>query len=377
MAWRKARWCAVVALCATGAAHAAASAVDPLEPVKTAIRLKNFSAAAATLQQLASGGNVEAQYLLGVFCLNGVSGPRDPQAARSWFEKAANQGHARAAFSLAALLAAGDPPDSAGAQRWLKRAHELGFTAPQTQAPAPGGPAGLPSSLVPAAQLSDPAVKREAFWLAASSGDVTTLASLADPGLVAATDEFGRGALHRAAEAGAAPVIVLLLRQGAQVNAVDREGITPLMLAAGAGSVEGVDALMAAHADPNVTDHNGNTSLMQAAANGKLATLERLLNAGANVAPRNVQDWSALDFAEVNHATEVTARLREKGQPPCTAVRLRRPARPPRCSARRVTGTSAGPTSRWWRRGTIVPCCRPCLPVARIRMRPPRTVRRP
>ena len=87
------------------------------------------------------------------------------------------------------------------------------------------------------------------------------------------------------------------------MNAVDREGITPFMLAARAGSAAGVDALIAAHANLNATDHNGNTALMQAAAMASLATLERLLSAGANVAPRNVQDWSALDFAEVNHAT--------------------------------------------------------------------------
>ncbi|HUL18603.1 MAG TPA: hypothetical protein VLV29_04985, partial [Steroidobacteraceae bacterium] len=146
MASRKAHWCALALLCVSGAAHAAASAVDPLEPVKSAIRLKDFSAAAATLQQLAAGGNPEAQYLLGVFCLNGVNGPRDPQAARGWFEKAAGQGHARAAFSLAALLAESNPPDPEGAQQWLKRARELGFTTPQ--APVPGGAAGLPSSLV-------------------------------------------------------------------------------------------------------------------------------------------------------------------------------------------------------------------------------------
>ena len=63
-------------MCDGRSARQRASAVDPLESVKTAIRLKNFSAAAAaTLQQLASGGNVEAQYLLGVFYLNGVQWP--------------------------------------------------------------------------------------------------------------------------------------------------------------------------------------------------------------------------------------------------------------------------------------------------------------
>src|SRR5205823_5247796 len=60
-------------------------------------------------------------------------------------------------------------------------------------------------------------------------------------------------------------------------------------------------------------DRNGNTALMHAAMSGRLAVVDRLLAAGASVAPRDVQDWSALDFAEVRGATDIVARLREKG----------------------------------------------------------------
>ena len=144
MALLRVSWCAALALCASGAALAAVSTVDPLDPVKTAIRLKNFSAAATALQQLAAGGNVEAQYLLGVFCLNGVSGPRDPQAARAFGLKRQPVGGTRAPpLSVVAPSRSARP---AGAQRWLKRAHELGFATPKTQAPPPGVAAGLPSS---------------------------------------------------------------------------------------------------------------------------------------------------------------------------------------------------------------------------------------
>src|SRR5207249_2277074 len=160
---------------------------DPLDGVKTSIRLKNFAAAATELQKLAAAGNPDAQYLLAVFYLNGVNGPRDPATAKTWLEKAANKGSARAAFSLAALV---------------------------------------------------------------------------DPALVAARDEFGRGALARAAEAASAPAVALLIRRGAPVEAPDQNGTTPLMIAARGGQPAAVDAVLAAHPNVNATDKNGNTALM-------------------------------------------------------------------------------------------------------------------
>ena len=299
---------------AAGAALAAPRpAADPLEGVKTAIRLKNFTEAATGLQRLAVAGNAEAQYLLAAFYLNGVNGPRDVAQAKAWLEKSAAQGNARAAFSLANLFAESDPPDSQAAAHWLARARQLGFSAP-TQAPgAAGAQQGPPSSLLPAAQLTDPAVRREALWLAAGEGDVPSLEILADPALVSAHDEFGRGALARAAEAGSAPAVALLIRRGAAVDAADQRGVTPLMLAARASQPAAVEALLAAHPNIGAADQSGNTALMHAAMGGRLAVVDRLLAAGASVTPRDVQDWSALDFAEVRGAADVVARLREKG----------------------------------------------------------------
>ncbi|TLZ10264.1 MAG: hypothetical protein E6K28_06325, partial [Gammaproteobacteria bacterium] len=281
---------------AAGAALAVSRPPDPLDGVKTSIRLKNFAAAATELQKLAAGGNPDAQYLLAVFYLNGVSGPRDPATAKTWLEKAANKGSARAAFSLATLLQDSNPPDPQGASRWLARARELGFFntmntgaqkgAAAAQKGAAAARPGPPSSLLPAAQLTDPAVRREALWLAASDGDVASLEALVDPALVAARDEFGRGALARAAEAASAPAVALLIRRGAPVEAPDQNGTTPLMIAARGGQPAAVDAVLAAHPNVNATDKSGNTALMHAVMSGSLAVVDKLLAAGASVAPR-------------------------------------------------------------------------------------------
>src|SRR5439155_11793788 len=94
--------------------------------------------------------------------------------------------------------------------------------------------------------LNDRAVCRVARCLAASDGDVATLEVLEDPPLVAARDEFGRGALARAAEAASAPAVALLIRRGAPVEAPDQNGTTPLMIAARGRQPAAVDAVLAA-----------------------------------------------------------------------------------------------------------------------------------
>ena len=285
MAWpSRALACLLMAYAAAALpAQPAPAAVDTLEGVKTAVRLKNFSQAMEMLQRIAAKGDAEAQYLLGVFYLNGVAGPRNPAAAREWFEKAATQGNARAAFSLATLLASADPPDPQASAHWLQRAHELGFRPGAGPAAAAGMSANAaPGSLLQAAQLTDPAARRDGLWLAAATADMASLEVLADPAVVLARDEYGRDALDRAAEAGSAAAVALLIHRGAHVDVPDQHGVTALMLAARAGDGATVDALIAAHANLAATDRDGNTALMHAAAAGRLATAERLLAAGAD-----------------------------------------------------------------------------------------------
>src|SRR5256886_7645064 len=102
------------------------------------------------------------------------------------------------------------------------RAPKLAFPAPTAPPGAAAAQQGPPSSLLPAAQLKDPGVRRDALWLAATDGDVPSLEILADPALVSARDEFGRGALARAAEAGSAPAVTPLPPRGAAGGEIGR-----------------------------------------------------------------------------------------------------------------------------------------------------------
>ena len=108
--------------------------VDALETAKAAIRLKDFGKAAAELDRFAKKGDADAQYLLGSLCLSGLGVPVDTARARALFEEAARQKHARAAYSLATLLATAEPRDPIAAQRWLEEARRLGLTAAEETA---------------------------------------------------------------------------------------------------------------------------------------------------------------------------------------------------------------------------------------------------
>jgi len=279
-----------LALVALGAlaAHAAPASpgpADPLDGVKESIRLKQFAGAASELQRLAAAGNPDAQYLLAVFYLNGLNGPPDAARARPWLEKAAQQGNTRAILSLNTLLGARDAPAAA-----LSRAQEL----------------------------TDPGTRHEALWLAAERGDLQGVQGLSDRDSVNSHDDFGRGALARAARAGRTDVVEALVHAGAAVDSADQYGITALMLAAREKHASTVNALLQAGANVNVADHGGNTPLMHAAAGGDAGTIDRLLTANASVKPRNVQGWSALDFAESAGVSEAAQRLRAGG---ATAIR--------------------------------------------------------
>src|SRR3977135_1046709 len=138
---------AVLGALAIHGALAAPVSADALEGVNQSIRLKQFAAAANELQRLAPAGNPDAQYLLGVFYLNGLNGPRDAALARPWLEKSAAQGNTHAALSLTRLSS----PDEVA---------DTGTSHPQ--------------------QFNDPATRHEALWLAASRGDLQTVKALGD-----------------------------------------------------------------------------------------------------------------------------------------------------------------------------------------------------
>jgi ankyrin repeat protein len=118
--------------------------------------------------------------------------------------------------------------------------------------------------------------------------------------------------VHLAAQSGAADVLELLTKSGADVNVRTSTGATPLMLAAASGNARAVEVLLAGGADVNATERaHGETALMFAAAAGRADVARALLARGANPAvTTGIIDLEALTAAPGEEALQQTQQQR-------------------------------------------------------------------
>jgi TPR repeat protein len=84
----------------------------------------DYSGAVATWRPLAEKGDADAEFNLGQAYRLGRGVPTNLAAARTWFERAANQGHVDAQTTLGLLLFQNS--DQAEGLKWLKKAAEQG-----------------------------------------------------------------------------------------------------------------------------------------------------------------------------------------------------------------------------------------------------------
>jgi ankyrin repeat protein len=308
------------------------AAQPAMEPALAAIRLKNFQGAVRLLEPLAVQGNANAQYLLASLYRAGLGVTADVTRERSLLLSAAEQKHANAAYSLALSLQREEPRDLPGSRRWLEAAAQAGHEIAARSLKR----GGLPLEFLPASDLKETSARLAAFWSAADADDVALLALLASPDLATATNEFGRDALMRAAEAGAGNAVQELLRQRSDAKRADRFGTTALMLAAAAENVPSISALIKAGADVDAQDKVGNTPLMYAAQTERVENIRTLLAAMAATGKfnaRNAEGWTALDWAIRGKSTAAIQALRAAG---ITATVAKREASTPSIPLRRA-----------------------------------------
>jgi ankyrin repeat protein len=282
---------------------------EALEPVRLAVRQKQFSAALTRLEVLGRSGNEQAQYLLGAMLLANPAGDSDPEGARRWLQQAAASGSARAAYLLAVIAATAEVADDEAARRWLKEAADRGFE-PAVALQSAGR---LPLQFLPAEDLEESEARAAALLRAARMNDLATLQRLAGVTPATTVDAFGRGALALAAQADAAEAVAWLLQNGASIDARDSAGATALMLAARAPKARALEALLLAGASVSAADTVLNTALHLACFSADAARVQRLLQAGAAHTAINQDGDLPLDIALRGDHKEVEAALRAAG----------------------------------------------------------------
>lgn len=123
----------------------------------------------------------------------------------------------------------------------------------------------------------------------------------------------GATALHWAAHWDDLPTAELLLRAGANVQAVNDYDVTPLALACTNGHAAMVVLLLNAGADPNTARSTGETPLMTAARTGNLEVVQALLARGADVQAKEPgSDQTALMWAVSEKHTDVVRALLDR-----------------------------------------------------------------
>jgi ankyrin repeat protein len=288
--------------CATTRARA-----DPLEPARAALRTLQFSRAIELLSAAGTGGNPEAQYLLGLMYLNGVGIVADPVRARALLQSAADHGQGAAAYVLASELAHDPhaPPDAA--RHWLERSAQLGYGRAREALKAGG-------ALLAREDLgaSDPAL-RPAWVIACIRRNDTAELRRLGAGSISARDAFGRGSLDYAVQADAVDAATTLLQLGDDLHATDTFGTTALMLAAERSDHVLLELLLQHGADPQAIDAEHRTALFYAARANQPQAIAALRAAGARLDARDEHGYNALDAALAVNATAAAQALRDSG----------------------------------------------------------------
>ena len=121
--------------------------------------------------------------------------------------------------------------------------------------------------------------------------------------------------LYRAAGDGNTTQVLALLDSGVDVNGRTSDGSYALNRAAVFNEVEVMQLLLERGADPNVQNREGDTPLICATkyAGGHAATVKALVEAGTNLAIKDKDGKTALDYAMAEGQQDAIALLEKPG----------------------------------------------------------------
>jgi len=130
---------------------------------------------------------------------------------------------------------------------------------------------------------------------------------------VNAEDEFGRSALHHAAEEDKTVYAKNLIRLGANVDIADKCGWTPIFISVGNRNMEMTDLLIREGANLDVQGAKSATPLLMAFMYGNLEIVFTLLNNGANINAATDSGNTLLHYAALWYTAEALDVFRNYG----------------------------------------------------------------
>lgn len=111
-------------------------------------------------------------------------------------------------------------------------------------------------------------------------------------------DEDGDYPLHNAVFLKDPVLVELMVKAGADVEAINRQGVTPLILACHTEKpYQVIKVLLSAGADVNRAHSNGMWPLQYAAVSGNKKSVQQLIAAGADIEVRDAQGNTVKDYA--------------------------------------------------------------------------------
>jgi hypothetical protein len=130
---------------------------------------------------------------------------------------------------------------------------------------------------------------------------------------VNARDDDGVTPVMRAASAGRADIVAVLLAAGADAAAATSGGVTALMMASLGGYTDAMRPLLERKPEINKQDNQGRTALMAAASSGDTTALDLLLQAGARVSIEDATGTTAITYAAAEGHAAAVALLQSHG----------------------------------------------------------------
>lgn len=121
--------------------------------------------------------------------------------------------------------------------------------------------------------------------------------------------------LHCAASNNDIASLIIILENGAKINALDSQGAAALHYAAMKGNVEAVDLLLENGADPNLQTRGGMTPLMLAARMDQQNVISLLKHKDAKIDLKNNEGKTVIKFAKERHEHDFLKTLKKYYSP--------------------------------------------------------------